>query len=97
MAQQREGMAQLVAEGASAWTNHDGWFVWTQEKMDEAMALYEQTLSEIRSGVRVSKTVNGSDDVVIHESPDGRQSLSLSLDETHTSVYIQTDGGEAGK
>ena len=97
VAQQREGMAQLVAEGASAWTNHDGWFVWTQEKMDEAMALYEQTLSEIRSGVRVSKTVNGSDDVVIHESPDGRQSLSLSLDETHTSVYIQTDGGEAGK
>lgn len=95
VAQQREGMAQLVAEGASAWTNHDGWFVWTQERMDEAMALYEQTLSEIRRGAHVSKTVNGSDDVVIHESPDGRQSLSLSLDETHTSVYIQTDGGEA--
>lgn len=79
--QQREGMAQLVAEGASAWTNHDGWFVWTQERMDEAMALYEQTLSEIRRGVHVSKTVNGSDDVVIHESPDGHPSLSLSLDE----------------
>ena len=41
--------------------------------------------------------MNGSDDVVIHESPDGHQSLSLSLDETHTSVYIKTDGGEAGK
>ena len=95
--QQREGMAQLVAEGARAWTNHDGWFVWTQEKMDEAMAIYEQTLAAIRSGVHVSKTVNGSDDVVIHESPDGHQSLSLSLDETHTSVYIQTDSGEAGK
>ena len=97
VAQQREGMAQLVAEGARAWTSSDGWFVWTQERMDEAMALYEQTLSEIRSGAHVSKTVNGSDDVVIHESPDGRQSLSLSLDETHTSVYIQTDGGEARK
>lgn len=97
VAQQREGMAQLVAEGARAWTNHDGWFVWTQEKMDEAMAIYEQTLAAIRSGVHVSKTVNGSDDVVIHESPDGHQSLSLSLDETHTSVYIQTDSGEAGK
>ena len=95
--QQRDGMAQLVAEGARAWTNHDGWFVWTQEKMDEAMAIYEQTLAAIRSGVHVSKTVNGSDDVVIHESPDGHQSLSLSLDETHTSVYIQTDSGEAGK
>lgn len=81
VAQQREGMAQLVAEGASAWTNHDGWFVWTQERMDEVMAIYEQTLSEIRSGVHVSKTVNGSDDVVIHESPDGHPSLSLSLGE----------------
>ena len=95
--QQREGMAQLVAEGARAWTNYDGWFVWTQEKMDEAMALYEQTLSEIRRGVHVSRTVNGSDDVVIHESPDGHQSLSLSLDDQHTSVYIQSDDGEAGK
>lgn len=95
--QQREGMAQLVAEGARGWTNHDGWFVWTQERMDEAMALYEQTLSEIRRGVHVSKTVNSSDDVVIHESPDGHRSLSLSLDETRTSVYIQTDSGKAGK
>ena len=95
--QQREGMAQLVAEGARGWTNQDGWFIWTQEKMDEAMALYEQMLSAIRSGAHVSKTVNGSDDVVIHESPDGHQSLSLSLDDQHTSVYIQTDGGNAGK
>lgn len=81
VAQQREGMAQLVAEGASAWTNQDGWFVWTQERMDEAMALYEQTLADIRRGAHVSKTVNGSDDVVIHESPDGHPSLSLSLGE----------------
>lgn len=95
VAQQREGMAQLVAEGARAWTNQDGWFVWTQEKMDEVMAIYEQTLSEIRQGTHVSKTVNGSDDVVIHESLSGDKSLSLSLDETHTSVYIQSDGGEA--
>lgn len=39
--------------------------------------------------------MNGSDDVVIHENLSGHPSLSLSLDETHTSVYIQTDGGEA--
>ena len=95
--QQREGMAQLVAEGARGWTNQDGWFIWTQEKMDEVMALYEQTLAEIRRGAHVSKTVNGSDDVVIHESQDGHPSLSLNLDDQHTSVYIQTDGGKAGK
>ncbi|MBP3522493.1 MAG: M56 family metallopeptidase [Clostridia bacterium] len=97
VAQQRKDMAQLVAEGARAWTNQDGWFVWTQEKMDEVMAIYEQTLSEIRSGAHVSKTVNGSDDVVIHESLCGSQALSLILDNQRTSVYIQSDGGEAGK
>ncbi len=97
VAQQRDGMAQLVAEGARAWTNQDGWFVWTQEKMDEVMAIYEQTLSEIRSGAHVSKTVSGSDDVVIHESLSGSQALSMSLDDQRTSVYIQSDGGEAGK
>ena len=95
MAQQRDGMAQLVAEGARAWTNQDGWFVWTQDKMDEVMAIYEQTLSEIRSGAHVSKTVSGSDDVVIHESLSGSQALSMSLDDQRTSVYIQSDGGEA--
>lgn len=30
-----------------------------------------QTVAEIRRGAHVSRTVNGSDDVVIHESPDG--------------------------
>ncbi len=61
------------------------------------MALYDQMLSAIRSGAHVSKTVNGSYDVVIHESPDGHQSLALNLNDQHTSVYIQTDGGKDGK
>ena len=56
-----------------------------------------QTLVDIRRGAHVSKTVNGSDDVVIHENPDGHQALSLSLDNQRMSVYIQPDGSEAGK
>lgn len=37
--------------------------VWTQEKIDETIAMYEETLQEIKDGVKVSKTVNGRDDI----------------------------------
>lgn len=70
MEQQRREMEQCVAEGVSGWTNTDGWFVWTQEKMDEAMKLYEQTLADIRNGVKISKTVNGAQDVVVSVTPE---------------------------
>lgn len=71
MEQQRREMEQCVAEGVSGWTNTDGWFVWTQEKMDEAMKLYEQTLADIRNGVKISKTVNGAQDVVVIQKEAG--------------------------
>jgi hypothetical protein len=35
--------------------------VWTQEKVDEAIAMYEQTLEYIRNGARISKPVYGDD------------------------------------
>lgn len=50
MEKQREEMQELVDSGAMAYTQADGWFVWTQEKVDEAMALYEQILGEIERG-----------------------------------------------
>lgn len=61
--QQRVELAELVKTGAKAYTQTDGWFVWTQEKMDETMALYEDILAQIKRGVLVSKTVGGSTDV----------------------------------
>lgn len=67
MQEQREALEQLAQEGAVAWTNRDGWFTWTQEKVDEAMDLYAQTLQEIESGLKVSRTVDGSDEVVIQQ------------------------------
>ena len=51
--------------GQRAWTNTDGWFTWTQEKIDEAIAMYEQTLKDIQNGLLVSKTVGGSADVML--------------------------------
>lgn len=51
--------------GQRAWTNTDGWFTWTQEKIDETIEMYEQTLEDIENGLLVSKTVDGSGDVIL--------------------------------
>lgn len=49
--------------GQRAWTRSDGWFTWTQEKIDETIEMYEQVLADIESGLLVSKTVDGRSDV----------------------------------
>ena len=79
MEQERIAMQALVDEGVRGWTNSDGWFTWTQARMDEAMARYQQTLEAIRGGLLVSRTVDGADDVVISRSMpgDGEEAVSL--------------------
>ena len=79
MEQERIAMQALVDEGVRGWTNSDGWFTWTQEKLDEVMARYQQTLEAIRGGLLVSRTVDGADDVVISRSMpgDGEEAVSL--------------------
>lgn len=51
--------------GETGWTGSRGEFVWTQEMIDETIAMYEQTLEDIRNGYLVSKSVDGSDDVML--------------------------------
>ena len=51
--------------GQRAWTRSDGWFTWTQEKIDETIGMYEQVLEDIRNGLRVSKTVDGRTDAML--------------------------------
>ena len=62
---EQEKLALQDAIGAQAWTSHDGWFTWTQEKVDETVAMYEQILEEIQNGALISKTVDGSSDVML--------------------------------
>ena len=51
------------------WTSGEGSFVWTQEKIDETIALYEEILADIQNGVMYSKTVDGQDDMMVSYSP----------------------------
>lgn len=80
--QEKQNIAELVKRGASGWTRDRGEFIWTQEVADETIALYEQNLEDIRNGARISKSVNGSDDVMIFESPDG------------SNIQVEDNGGQ---
>ena len=47
----------------------NGSYTWTQQKIDETIALYESILKDIQNGVLYSKTVDGSDDVMLSMNP----------------------------
>ncbi len=47
--------------GERAWTGSRGEFVWTQEIVDETIAMYEEILENIKNGMLYSKTTDGED------------------------------------
>jgi beta-lactamase regulating signal transducer with metallopeptidase domain len=51
--------------GGKGWNPTDGWYVWTQEKVDKTVKMYEGTLEDIKNGMKLSKTVDGSDEIVM--------------------------------
>ena len=55
--------------GEEAWTSSDGSFIWTQEKIDETIALYESILEDMKNGVMYSKSVDGRDDMMMSYNP----------------------------
>lgn len=64
--QERQELPKLI--GDKGWNAQDGWFEWTQERVDEAIAMYEETLEEIKRGVSHSKTVDGRDDIALAQN-----------------------------
>lgn len=55
--------------GEKGWTSGRGDFVWTQEIIDETIAMYEKILEDIKNGYLVSKTVDGSEDTMLMMNP----------------------------
>lgn len=51
--------------GERGWTPSTGWFTWDQQRVDEAIVMYEGILESIRNGVLVSKSVNGSEETML--------------------------------
>jgi len=54
--------------GSNAWTSVDGNFIWTQEKIDETIAMYEETLQQIKDGAKISKPM--ADGTIIMQEQD---------------------------
>ncbi len=76
--------------GQRAWTNTDGWFTWTQEKIDETIGLYEQVLEDIRDGLLVSRTVDGRADAMLMQGS-GQQLYSA---EEGMVMYLFNEDGD---
>ena len=69
LAQERESLQSLVDTGAKGYTGSEGWFEWTQEKLDETLALYEQVLSEIENGALYTVLPNGDTSITVLQVP----------------------------
>lgn len=50
--QEKKALQSLADTGARGYTQTDGWFTWTQERVDGTIAQYEEILEQIRAGWR---------------------------------------------
>ena len=66
--EEKEVLQSMI--GAKAYTGGDGWFVWTQEKVDETIALYEDNLQKIKDGMKLSKSSDDAVGITMAYSPE---------------------------
>lgn len=79
--------------GTHAWTEKDGSFIWTQEKIDEAIALYEETLRQIEAGYMVSKPM-GDGSVLMQGSDRWTCGKDTILMDEYAPFGLSENGGE---
>ena len=65
--QEKKNLQSMLGE--TGWTGGRGEFVWTQEMIDETIAMYEGILQEIKEGKMYSKTVDGDENVMMSYDP----------------------------
>ena len=66
--EEKEVLQSMIGE--KAYTGGDGWFVWTQEKVDETIALYEDNLHKIKDGMKLSKSSDDAVGITMAYSPE---------------------------
>ena len=66
--EEKEVLQSMIGE--KAYTGGDGWFVWTQEKVDETIALYEDNLQKIKDGMKLSKSSDDAVGITMAYSPE---------------------------
>lgn len=53
--------------GERGYTSGEGWFTWDQKRVDEAIALYESILENIKNGALYSKTITNKNGGVVED------------------------------
>ena len=66
--EEKEVLQSMIGE--KAYTGGDGWFVGTQEKVDETIALYEDNLQKIKDGMKLSKSSDDAVGITMAYSPE---------------------------
>lgn len=66
--EEKEVLQSMIGE--KAYTGGDGWFIWTQEKVDETIALYEDNLQKIKDGMKLSKSSDDAVGITMAYSPE---------------------------
>ena len=66
--EEKEVLQSMIGE--KAYTGGDGGFVWTQEKVDETIALYEDNLQKIKDGMKLSKSSDDAVGITMAYSPE---------------------------
>lgn len=74
--------------GEKAWTGGRGEFVWTQEIVDETIAMYEDILENIKNGMMYSKTVDGETNIMVGYDP------SVTSTAYGYQLFVKLDNGD---
>lgn len=80
--------------GEKGYNSTDGWFIWDQEKVDEAIALYESILEDIRNGALYSKTITDKQGNVVEDAAlasDGAVNMFTTTSFSEGSVLSESD------
>lgn len=72
--EEKQALQSIIGE--RGYTGTDGWFTWDQKKVDEAIALYEGILEDIKNGALYSKTITDKNGDEVEDVALGSGTLS---------------------
>lgn len=88
LSQEKKELQDIIGE--KGYNPTEGWYVWTQERVDEQIALYEEMLQEMRGGTVISRYVNGNENMVFSfKAEDYAQEINTAEQQVY-SEYVQT-------
>ncbi len=86
--QEKVNLQSMLGETGS--TGGRGEFVWTQEIIDETIAMYESILQDIKEGIMYSKSVDGDENLMMSYNP---TDIEKTMDTGAGSIFVKGEDG----